>query len=156
MLGTAALIFTSGMSRAESPVGTNPRIVKMALPDFIAASSGVSDVARQINVTVVDDLRTSGHFVLIDPAAIEAGDIDTVPQFSGWRSLGADALVTGRVNAVDDKLQTQFRLWDVAAGWQLVSMQFMSTPDHWPDVSHAISSTIYERLVGEKRDFDSR
>jgi TolB protein len=160
VLSTAAILggiatATSGTSWAEQPAAAaNQRVVKIALPDFAAGSGGATDLAHQIISAVTEDLRTSGHVVLIDPAAIAAGDVDSLPQFGAWRSLGADVLVTGRVNAINDKLRTEFRLWDVAAGWQLMGVQYVSEPDHWPQVSHAISSAVYERLTGEKRDFD--
>jgi TolB protein len=130
------------------------RVVKIALLDFIGGSHDVADIAHDVTRIVTDDLGTSGHFVMIDPAGAGEGNIDNLPQFGAWRSLGADALVTGRVSPLADRLRSEFRLWDVAAGWQLMGVQYVAEVPHARQVGHAIAGAIYERLIGEARDFD--
>jgi TolB protein len=155
LLGGAALA-SFGVSSAQQGAAADQRIVKIALPVFSAAADDLAETARGISRTLTDDLRTSGHFVPIDAAAMDAGDIDSMPQFGAWRSLGADMLVNGRIKTTNDgRALVEFRLWDIAAGWQLVGAQYATVPEHWPQVGHAISSAVYERLIGEQRDFDS-
>jgi len=131
------------------------RALAVALPDFGAASSELADTAHQIPQLVANDLKSSGSFTSIDPPAGGGVDVDAVPQFGAWRSLSAEFLIVGRVKAAGERLQSEFRLWDVVAGQMLMGAQYFSQPDEWRRVGHVISATVYERLLGVKRDFET-
>jgi TolB protein len=69
----------------------------------------------------------------------------------------AQALVMGRVTREGDgRLRTEFRLWDVFSGEQLIGQQFFTSPENWRRVAHIIADAIYTRLTGEKGYFDTR
>jgi TolB protein len=71
--------------------------------------------------------------------------------------INAQGLVTGRVSREGERIKTEFRLWDVFAGEQLVGQQyFITQPAQWRRIGHIISDLIYERLTGEKGYFDTR
>ena len=120
---------------------------------------GDDDTARGVTQIITANLQRSGLFAPIDPAAfIETiASVDTVPRFADWRTINAQALVTGRVTRqTDGRLKAEFRLWDVLAGQQLAGQQYFTTPDNWRRIAHIISDAIYERLTGDKGYFDSR
>jgi TolB protein len=157
LVGAAVLLTASAASRAE-PITDAPhqRTVKIALTDFISASSDAADLAHQITQTITDDLRSTGRFALIDRAAEPAIDLDRVPQFGVWRSLGTESLVVGRVKTIPDgRLRIEFRLWDIGAGQQMAGAQYFTMPEHWRQAGHVIAGAVYERLVGEARDFET-
>jgi len=131
----------------------------IAIPDFVAGSANEGDVPRNISGIVTNNLRRSGLFAPIDPAAFieKTVNIDALPRFPDWRAINAAALVTGRVTRQQDgRLKVEFRLWDVFAATQLHGQQFITTPDNWRRIGHIISDAIYERLTGEKGYFDTR
>jgi TolB protein len=122
--------------------------VPVALPDFVGATPSDGDIARNITQVITANLKRSGLFVPIDPAAYleRINNIDAVPRFADWRAINAQALVTGRLTSqTDGRLKTEFRLWDVFAGQQLTGQQYFTVPDNWRRVAHIISDAIYQR-----------
>ncbi len=137
----------------------NVQPMPIALPDFIAAAPAESEVARNVTGVIAGNLRRSGLFAPIDPAAYleKIVNSDAVPRFADWRTINAQALVTGRLTRQNDgRLKAEFRLWDVFAAQQLTGQQYFTTADNWRRIAHIISDAIYERLTGEKGYFDSR
>ncbi|HET9903972.1 MAG TPA: Tol-Pal system beta propeller repeat protein TolB [Xanthobacteraceae bacterium] len=130
----------------------------IALPDFVGGGGDV-EIARLVTQVITANLRRSGLFAPIDPAAYieRITTIDSVPKFADWRVINAQALVTGRITRqTDGRLRAEFRLWDVFAGQQLTGQQYFSTPENARRIAHIISDAIYERLTGEKGYFDTR
>jgi TolB protein len=133
--------------------------VPIALPDFIGGTPGDSETARNVTQIITSNLRRSGLFNPIDPAAYieKIVNIDAVPKFPDWRAINAQGLVTGRITKQSDgRLKAEFRLWDVFAGSQLAGQQYSTTAENWRRIAHIISDAIYERLTGEKGYFDTR
>ncbi len=132
----------------------------IAIPSFYVSSMDVSDkLGRDIVEVIKTDLSRSGLFKLLDPRAfIQTGDtIEKSPNFSEWKAINAQALVTGVLTTVaDGRTRVEFRLWDVNAEKQMVGMAYMTTPSNWRRISHIIADEIYKRLTGEEGYFDSR
>jgi TolB protein len=131
----------------------------VAIPDFISGTPGDGDTAHGVTQIITSNLQRCGLFAPIDPAAYieKIASVDAVPHFPDWRTINAQALVTGRMTRQNDgRLKAEFRLWDVLAGQQLAGQQYFTTPDNWRRIAHIISDAIYERLTGEKGYFDSR
>jgi TolB protein len=132
----------------------------IALPDFVGGTGSVDgEIGHGVTQVITGNLRRSGLFAPIDPAAYieRVSNIDTLPRFTDWRTINAQALVTGRITRQGDgRLKTEFRLWDVLQGQQLAGQQYFTAPDNWRRIAHIISDAIYERLTGEKGYFDSR
>jgi TolB protein len=131
----------------------------IAIPTFFAGAESDNDTALGVTQIITANLKGSGLFLPIDPAAFleKIASVDNVPHFPDWRTINAQALVTGRVTRqTDGRLKAEFRLWDVLAGQQLAGQQYFTTPDNWRRIAHIISDAIYERLTGEKGYFDTR
>ena len=165
LLAGAAGIAAAGMIRPAGAVlrlevtEGNVQPVPIAIPDFLGGSPADSELARSISQVITADLRRSGLFAPIDPAAYieKIVNADAVPRFADWKVINAQALVTGRLTRqTDGRLKSEFRLWDVFSGQQLIGQQYFTTPDNWRRVAHIISDAIYERLTGEKGYFDTR
>ena len=131
----------------------------IAITNFVGGGPGDADVGNGISGVITNNLKRSGLFAPIDPAAFieHVTDIDKAPQFASWKQISAQALVTGRATRQGDgRLKAEFRLWDVASGQQLAGQQYVTAPEYWRRIAHIISDQIYERLTGEKGYFDSR
>ena len=131
----------------------------IAIPNFVAGSPADGEVGVGVAQVITNNLKRSGLFAPIDQAAFieKIANIDAAPQFQSWKTINAQALVTGRMTRQGDgRLKAEFRLWDVAAGQQLAGQQYFTSPEYWRRIAHIISDQIYERLTGEKGYFDSR
>ncbi len=130
-------------------------------PIPIAVAPFVGDdprVAEDISAIVAADLERSGLFKPLDPASFleKIRDPNALPRFPDWRAIRADALAVGRVSRQGDRIQAEFRLWDVASGKQLAGQRFAMPAANWRRAGHVIADQIYERLTGEKGYFDTR
>ena len=118
----------------------------------------IKNLGDSISSVVEKNFISTGLFnPLNKDAFVQKPDIAHLkPRFEDWRLITAQALVTGKLLIKDDKLKIEFRLWDVAANKEMVSLAFTTTPSNWRRVAHIISDKIYERLTGETGYFDTR
>ena len=131
----------------------------IAIPNFVPGSPPDNEVSVGVAQVITNNLKRSGLFAPIDQAAFieRITNIDVAPQFQNWKTINAQALVTGRVTRQQDgRLKAEFRLWDVSTGQQLEGQQYFTAPEYWRRIAHIISDQIYQRLTGEKGYFDSR
>ena len=116
------------------------------------------DIGSEISKVIENNLKTSGLFNPLDKDAfLQAPEIANLkPRFEDWNLIKAQALITGKVKYVDDKLRVEFRLWDILAGKEMMALAFTTVPNNWRRVGHIITDKVYERLTGEKGYFDTR
>jgi len=108
-----------------------------------------------IDVTqvITNNLNRSGLFAPIDQADYieKTINFDAAPQFQNWRTISAQALLTGRMTRqADGRIEAKFRLWDVATGQQLAGQQYLTQPENQRRIAHIISDQVYERLTGRR------
>jgi TolB protein len=139
-------------------IGGDAAPTLIAIPNFAAGTPADGEVGVGVSQVITNNLKRSGRFAPIDPAAFieKITNIDA-PQFANWKSINAEALVTGRVTRQGDRgLSAAFRLWDITTGQPIAGQQFTTSPENWRRIGHIISDQIYERWTGEKGYFDSR
>ena len=131
----------------------------IALPNFIGTSAAESKYGENITGIVGNDLARSGLFQPLpqDSYIEQITDFSQQPRFGDWRTIQAQALVTGRIVIQSDgRVRAEFRLWDVFAQRQVTGLQFVTTPRNWRRIGHLIADAIYKSLTGEDGYFDSR
>jgi len=151
------LLALAPLARADIVVNVDQG-VSQPLPIAIPAFGGPA-VGSQIAGVVSADLARSGLFRPLDPSTFKSapGDVNVQPNFDDWKSISAQALVTGQVTSDSDgRLTADFRLWDTYAGEQLLGLQFSSTAENWRRVGHKIADAVYEKLTGAPGYFDTR
>ncbi|KPQ07676.1 MAG: TolA energization system periplasmic component TolB [Rhodobacteraceae bacterium HLUCCA12] len=133
--------------------------VPYAIPDFVPENSNGRQYAASIARVVAGNLSGTGLLREI-PADAHIGRItsfDSPVQFSDWRAINAEALVTGAVAVNGDNITVKFRLFDVVSGQQLGDgLQLDGGADNWRRMAHRVSDAVYTRLTGEGGYFDSR
>ncbi|MBC6439696.1 MAG: Tol-Pal system protein TolB [Rhodospirillales bacterium] len=118
-------------------------------------------VGASIAQVVSADLERSGLFAPIEQAAFiqRSEDIgeEGLPRFGDWRTINAQALITGWVTReADGRIKVSFRLWDTFSEEQLDGYVYRGGEDIWRRIAHKISDAVYERLTGEAGYFDTR
>jgi TolB protein len=106
----------------------------------------------EISIVVENNLKQTGLFnPLNKDAFLQKPDIAHLkPRFEDWTLIKAQALITGKVTFIDEKLRVEFRLWDVLAAKEMMALAFTTVPSNWRRVGHIITDKVYERLTGEK------
>ncbi len=131
-----------------------------AAPAFVAENLAAKQLAEDLAVVVIADLVGSGIFREIPRSAHISGitNFDAPVQFSDWKAVNAQALITGSVSVrASGKIAVKFRLFDVFAQDALgEGLQFVGTKKDWRRMAHKVSDAVYSRLTGEKGYFDSR
>ena len=90
-------------------------------------------------------MKSSGSFIE------KIGAFETLPRFGDWRTIQAQALVTGQASLLPDgKLKVDFRLWDVLAEQQMVGLTFSTTAENWRRLGHLIADAIYAKILAVK------
>lgn len=138
-------------------------IVVPAFTTPASAATPAGDTAalgRQVADVVANDLKSSGLFKPIDPAAFttNVGYADVLaPKFPAWRTLAAQALVTGFVQAnADGSITVGCYVYDVFSEEILTREGFSTQPAFWRRAAHKCADAVYSRLTGESGYFDSR
>ena len=84
-------------------------------------------LGQQLAEIVSNDLLGSGLFVPLDPRSFiqRVTDFNVAPRYADWASIGAEALVVGRVNrTADGRLQAEYRVYDTILNKQLAGQRF--------------------------------
>ncbi len=165
LLAPAALALVPAAARAQSgPLRievTEGVIapVPYAIPDFVAENPAGGQYATAIARVVAGNLTGTGLLREI-PREAHVGRItsfDSPVQFSDWRAINAQALITGAARLDGQRLSVKFRLFDVLSGQQMGDgLQFDGSIQNWRRMAHRVSDAIYTRLTGEGGYFDTR
>ena len=110
------------------------------------------NIGDEISIIVENNLKTSGLFnPLNKDAFLQAPDIANLkPRFEDWSLIKAQALITGKVTLIEEKLRVEFRLWDVLAAKEMLALAFTTVPNNWRRVGHIITDKVYQRLLVKK------
>ncbi|MEM9798005.1 MAG: Tol-Pal system beta propeller repeat protein TolB [Pseudomonadota bacterium] len=168
LLAALALAMTPLTAMAQSAPGplkieiTDGRIepLPFALPAFVPRNEAASDLSEDITRVIASDLVNTGLFREIprDAHISRVSNFDSSVQFSDWKAINAQALITGSVLVEGDgRLVVQFRLFDVFSEVPLGDgLQFVGTADGWRRMAHKVADAVYSRITGEAPYFDSR
>jgi TolB protein len=118
---------------------------------FLAVEAQRVEIDQDMTQTVATNLERDGAFKAIDVANFKekVKDFNKLPQFADWRAINAQVLVTGRtIQETDDRIRTEYRLWDVAAGQHLRGQRYVTSNNNHTLVANVISDAIRERLAG--------
>jgi len=106
-LALIAVIAVTGQAEAQLRVDItrgNVQPLPIAIPPFVGGAGSPDELSQNVSQVITADLRRSGLFAPIDPAAFvdPLAPPDGTPNFANWRPLNAQALVAGRLAQTAD------------------------------------------------------
>ncbi len=126
------------------------------IPIAVTRFAGDGDAGGKVSSVILNDFKRS---VFLSPVGgiQDVGSPDTPPNMDPFRNVNAQYVMTGRVARTDDgRLQTQFRLWDVATGAQVTGEQYVTDSNNLRRVAHIVADAVFSKATGEKGFFDTR
>ena len=140
------------------PVAVSPLFIDSTSENKISKELGNLNIGLEISTIIENNLKKTGLFnPLNQDAFIQKPDIAHLkPRFEDWQLIKAQALITGKVEMLENNLRVEFRLWDILAGREMLALAFTTVPNNYRRVGHIITDKVYERLTGEQGYFDTR
>ena len=125
-------------------------------PVNIAVAAFVGDeAAHTVTSVTLNNFKRSVFLKPIDAPASMAPP-DSTPDLSALKGLDAQFVLTGRsLRTADGRLKTEFRLFDVTTGEQVVGQQYVTESANMRRVAHLLSDAVFSRITGEKGFFDT-
>ncbi|MFY9326732.1 MAG: Tol-Pal system beta propeller repeat protein TolB [Georgfuchsia sp.] len=152
LLAAIPLVVSAQLSIEITGAGAN------RIPIAVANFEGDRILAQALTSVIRADLDRSGLFRLVDTGNTVLAE-NALLNFSDWRDLGADAVVSGSLlSQAAGRYETRYRLQDVAKQSLLDIGAFghSSTPTQLRATAHRIADLIYEKLTGERGIFSTR
>ena len=136
----------------------NMNPIPVAILEFNSSSEESKEISSNINNVVSNNLERSGLFKVIPKKLFFNVSIpfEKKPVFNDWKITTAQGLVHGKLKIKNEKLDIEFRLWDVLSQKQMVAQKLSTEKSNWRRIAHVISDIIYQRITGESGYFDSR
>ena len=140
------------------PVAVSPLFIDSTSENKISKELGNLSIGLEISTIIENNLKKTGLFnPLNQDAFIQKPDIAHLkPRFEDWQLIKAQALITGKVEMLENNLRVEFRLWDILAGREILALAFTTVPNNYRRVGHIITDKVYQRLTGEQGYFDTR
>ncbi|WP_066588339.1 Tol-Pal system beta propeller repeat protein TolB [Sphingomonas pruni] len=142
----------------SAPMGI--AIPALPTPEVASTAAGSTDqLGRQLADVITADLKNSGLFKPLPTGQLMPVPFAqaTAPDFTGWTSRGATALVQGYIRANGNGTVTVgCYLYDTAAQRELARQGYVLTVNEWRRAAHKCADMVYTRLTGEGPYFDSR
>lgn len=150
-------------ARAELQIDITKGVVEpmpIAIAGFYSDVGMGAGLAKNVPLLIEGNLERSGLFRSLNHRAfvqsVQSMEKEGI-RFPEWRAIGAQVLLTGKVEPVSaGRSRVEFRLWDVFSEQQLAGMAYTTEETNWRRIGHIISDDIYKRLTGEEGYYDSR
>jgi TolB protein len=155
-------------SAAQAQSGPEPGVATptviaipvLATPKTVDTPAGSTwAIANQMADVIAGDLKTTSSFVVADVKSqrIPSYPEVTAPTYSEWQGAGAQALLTGFVEArPDGRLMVGCYVYDVQKQRELARQGFIVVPADWRRAAHKCADVAYSGVTGTGSMFDSR
>jgi TolB protein len=157
----AMVMFISSAHAAIRIDLNNPNAAPMpiAVQQFYGATPEAAQMAADITGVINNNFGHATPFKVLNPKAFLQTPEQLAtggPVFNDWKSIGADALLTGTVEISGGQIKVEYRLYDPNTEQQLIGRRYTVDSKFWRHVAHRISDDVYTNLTGEPGYFATR
>jgi TolB protein len=129
----------------------------IAVADVVVAP-GDPSLSRGIPKILSADLVLTDLFDLVPPTAhmetVTSEHFSGKPlSFPGWKMIGAEAVVIGKVETRGDRLSIEMRLYDATQGTLLLGRRYTGTPGQLRSIVHRFANEIVYTFTGVRGVF---
>lgn len=123
-------------------------------PISVVRFSGDEKAAESINTVVINDLKRTGLFKLVDPAGRAPHETSEV-KYVEWDEI--ESLLIGSIKPLDGgTFAVKFRLLDMVRRTEMLSQVVTAKNDQVRAIGHRIADLVYEKLIGSPGVFSTR
>ncbi|MET3108834.1 TolB protein [Oxalobacteraceae bacterium GrIS 2.11] len=125
------------------------------IPIAISGFTNEELAPEMVSKIIKDDLTRSGYFKIIKTLG-SMSETDTV-NLPDWKSKGADALLVGSVQKLDDgRYDVRYKLYDTNKSTTLSAFAVSGSPKYTRLSGHRIADDVFEKLTGIRGVFSTR
>ena len=123
--------------------------IPVAILEFNSRDIESKEISSNINNVISNNLQRSGLFLVLPKKLFFNVSIpfESKPTFSDWKITTAQGLVHGKLKLKNEKIDIEFRLWDVLSQKQMVAQKLTTEKSNWRRIAHVV---LADRI--EKRD----
>lgn len=128
------------------------RRLPLAVGDFVVAS-GPAALSQQIPKIIESDLALTdlfdlvprnAHLEAIRPAHFAGQRLD----FGAWKTVGAEAVVIGKVEGRGDQISVEMRVFDATQGTLITGKRYSGSPRQAAWIAHRLANEIVYAFTG--------
>lgn len=125
------------------------------IPIAISGFANEELAPEMVSNIIKDDLNRSGYFKIMNTlGSISETDNVNLPD---WKSQGADALLVGSVQRLDDgRYDVRYKLYDTNKANTLSAFAVAGSPQFTRLSAHKIADDVFEKLTGFRGVFSTR
>jgi TolB protein len=125
------------------------------IPIAVSGFTNEEMAPEMVSKIIKDDLNSSGYFKVL-PTLGSTSETDNV-DLPNWKSQGADALLVGSVQKLDDgRYDVRYKLYDTNKSSTLSAFAVAGSPQYTRLSAHKIADDVFEKLTGIRGIFSTR
>ena len=125
----------------------------IAVPALQGPGEAGPELGKSLAAQANRDLKVSGHFTVLDPAAYDAGPIGTTPstaKLSALAALGSNLVIAGAWQQQGQQLILDLKLLEPGSGKMLLGKRYKGGMDDGPRMMSQFVNEIVLYLTGER------
>ncbi len=120
---------------------------KIAMPETKYDSS-LAVEAKEVHLTLTDDLDFSGFFSIIDPSLQTGIPTDAKVDYDAWSAIGAEYLLLTRLFKTERVLTLEGKLYDIKRKELVTGKRIRAATNQPRLLAHNLSSVVLDYLFG--------
>jgi TolB protein len=149
-LASAALAQSREYVDVKAPI-TKKYVI--AVPTLLGSGDCGPELGTALAAQANQDLKMSGHFTVLDPAAYDSSPIGPSPstaKLSGLAGLGANLVIAGGWQQQGQQLTLDLKLLDPGSGKMLLGKRYKGGTNDGPRMMTQFINDVVTYLTGEK------